>query len=91
VQMHVSPSYSTRAGQSTSSDGTTIAAAGIGAADTLLRVQDGETVVFSGFLHEREAGSASVTNINQPARPIRSELVILLTPTIVRLAAASPH
>jgi len=91
VQMHVSPSYSTRAGQSTSSDGAVIAAAGIGAADTLLRVQDGETVVFSGFLHERETGSASATNTNQPVQPIRSELVILLTPTIVRLAAASPH
>ena len=82
VQMHLAPSYTSRTARSPS------AALRINETDTLVRVQDGETVVLSGFLSEREgAGPGSSASANQMTR---SELVILLTPTILR-AAGSPH
>lgn len=82
VQMHLAPSYTSRTARSPS------AALRINETDTLVRVQDGETVVLSGFLSEREGpGSGSSPSATQMTR---SELVILLTPTIVR-AAGSPH
>jgi len=81
VQMHLAPSYTSRTARSPS------AALRINETDTLVRVQDGETVVLSGFLSEREgAGPGSSANL----QVTRSELVILLTPTILR-AAGSPH
>ena len=82
VQMHVSPSYASRTSASSS------AALRVNEADTVVRVLDGETVVLSGFLNEREGQSSSVAN--QAAQSTRSELVILLTPTIVR-SAGLPH
>jgi MSHA biogenesis protein MshL len=85
VQMHVSPSYATRRGASTSD------VVSISETDTLVRVQDGETVVLSGFLSERgNVPAASATVVNPVVQGTRSELVILLTPTIVR-SAGSPH
>jgi Bacterial type II and III secretion system protein len=91
VQMHVSPFYTARTGSSRSSDGTSSPLVRVNEADTLVRVQDGETIVLSGFLSEREkGGSAAPASVNQPPSPVRSELVILLTPTIVR-SAGSPH
>jgi type II secretory pathway component GspD/PulD (secretin) len=78
VQMHVSPSYSSRTGASLS------AAIRVNQADTVVRVLDGETVVLSGFLTESAAA------VDHATPSTRSELVILLTPTIVR-SAASPH
>ena len=47
-----------------------------GEADTMVRVQEGQTVVVSGLLHE--CGAAA-----------RCELVVLLTPTLVGAAAAT--
>jgi MSHA biogenesis protein MshL len=86
VQMHVSPSYATRSGPSPSSD-----VLSISEADTVVRVLDGETVVLSGLLSGRETSrTGSSTALNQGSPAIRSELVILLTPTIVR-SAGSPH
>ena len=82
VQMHVSPSYASRTSASSS------AALRVNEADTVVRVLDGETVVLSGFLNEREGQSSSVAN--QAAQSTRSQLVILLTPTIVR-SAGLPH
>jgi type II secretory pathway component GspD/PulD (secretin) len=82
VQMHLAPSYTSRTTRSPT------AALRTNETDTLVRVQDGETVVLSGFLSEREgAGPGSSANDNQVTR---SELVILLTPIILR-AAGSPH
>jgi type II secretory pathway component GspD/PulD (secretin) len=84
VQMHVSPSFASRSGGSSS--GTVR----VTEADTLVRVQDGETVVLSGFVSERKAAWPSSATVNQAEQTTRSELVILLTPTIVR-SAGSPH
>jgi len=56
-------------------------------ADTLVRVQDGETVVLSGFLQHRTkvtAGTGVAGLFGAQSRAIvNSELVILLTPTVV--------
>ena len=84
VQMHVSPSYSSRTGASPS------AAIRVNETDTVLRLLDGETVVLSGFLTEREKPGRSPAVVNHVAETARSELVILLTPTIVR-SAGSPR
>jgi len=84
VQMHVAPSYASRTGASSS------AALRVNEADTLVRVQDGETVVLSGFLSERERAGQSAATPTQLMQTTRSELVILLTPTIVP-SAGSPH
>ncbi len=80
VQMHVSPSYVSRSGASTSDT------VRVTEADTVVRVQDGETVVLSGFVSERNQAGQSSATVNQAAQTTRSELVILLTPTIVRFA-----
>jgi hypothetical protein len=91
VQMHVSPSYTSRGAQKAQGP-TVVSAVRVNEADTLVRVQDGETIVLSGFLNEREsAGSGPPSNLNPQAHTVRSELVILLTPTIVRSTAGSPH
>jgi type II secretory pathway component GspD/PulD (secretin) len=63
-------------------------------ADTLMRVRDGETIVLAGFLSDAEkshhrnglaqlfAGDAHTT--------VRSELVVLLTPRVLKTAVSSP-
>ncbi len=87
VQLHVAPTYASRAGQVKSHAGDTFPVLRISEADTIVRVRDGETIVLSGFLEDREAekpapglaamfGGASRTIV-------KSELVILLTPTVV--------
>jgi len=59
----------------------------INEADTMARVRAGETVVLSGFLDDREttkpnAGLAGLFGAQSHAT-VKSELVILLTPTVV--------
>jgi hypothetical protein len=85
VQMHLSPSYATRRGLSRPPD-----VLRVNETDTLVRVLDGETVVLSGFLSESETGGAASAAQNTATHTSRSELVILLTPTIVR-SAGSPR
>lgn len=79
VQMQVSPSYSSRGA----------AAIRVNEADTVVRLLDGETIVLSGFVTEREKAGQSAA-VTQAMQSTRSELVILLTPTIVR-SAGLPH
>jgi MSHA biogenesis protein MshL len=59
-------------------------AAGLAAVDTLVRVQDGQTILLSGFLAERPHAIDG-----QAADTITRELVILLTPTVVVPGAAA--
>jgi type II secretory pathway component GspD/PulD (secretin) len=87
VQLHVAPSYTLRAGVSKSAGGT-LPVLRVNEADTLVRVQDGETVVLSGFLTEYEktkpaTGFTALFGAGQSRTTVRSELVILLTPSIV--------
>ncbi len=94
VQLHVSPSFATQTGESKDRHGVAVPVLTTHEADTLMRVRDGETIVLSGFLSEAEksrhrngltrlfAGDSHTT--------VRSELVVLLTPRVLKAAAASP-
>ncbi len=87
VQLSVSPSYAARRSQVKAPDGGSFPVLRIGEADTMARVRDGETIVLSGFLDEREttkpnAGLSGLFGAQTHATT-KSELVILLTPTVV--------
>ncbi len=87
VQLSVSPSYASRRSQVKSPDGGLFPVLRIDEADTLARVRDGETIVLSGFLDDRETtkpntGLAGLFGAQTHAA-VKSELVILLTPTVV--------
>jgi MSHA biogenesis protein MshL len=94
VQLHVSPSYATQTGESKDGHGVAVPVLTTHQADTLMRVRDGETIVLAGFLSEAEkshhrnglarlfAGDSHTT--------VRSELVVLLTPRVLKTAVASP-
>jgi type II secretory pathway component GspD/PulD (secretin) len=87
VLLNVSPTYASRAGQSKSVDGETFPVLRISEADMMVRVRDGETIVLSGFLESRETtkpatGLAAMFG-PRPRTTVKSELVILLTPSIV--------
>jgi type II secretory pathway component HofQ len=87
VLLNVAPTYTTRTGQSKSADGETFPVLHISETDTMLRVQDGETIVLSGFLESRQ-GTKPATGLSamfgtQLRTTVKSELVILLTPRIV--------
>ena len=87
VQLNVAPTYTSRSGPSQSSGPGTFPAQRVSEADTLVRLRDGETVVLSGFLAEHEVakpttGFAAMFNA-QSRTTVKSELVILLTPSIV--------
>ena len=87
VLLNVSPTYASRAGQSKSVDGETFPVLRISEADMMVRVRDGETIALSGFLENRETtkpatGMAAMFGA-RPRTTVKSELVILLTPSIV--------
>ena len=87
VLLNVAPSYSTRAGTVKPGNDDAVPLLHVNEADTTVRVQDGETIVLSGFLDSRQAakpatGFGAMFGV-QPRTTVRSELVILLTPTIV--------
>jgi MSHA biogenesis protein MshL len=92
VLLNVAPSYSMRTGQSKAHDDVTLPVLRISEADTVMRVRDGETIVLSGFLENRQATRPATgfgAMFGAPARTVvKSELVILLTPTIVSPGAA---
>jgi len=87
VQLQVAPTYTRKAEQQGSARPGSIPALNVSEADTLVRVQDGETVVLSGFLQHRTkvtAGTGVAGLFGAQSRAIvNSELVILLTPTVV--------
>jgi MSHA biogenesis protein MshL len=87
VQLNVSPTYASRRSELKSPEGAAFPVLRIGEADTMARVRDGETIVLSGFLDDREtvksdAGLAGLFGAQSHAR-VKSELVILLTATVV--------
>ena len=87
VQLHVAPTYASRAGQVKSHAGDTYPVLRISEADTIVRVRDGETIVLSGFLEDRETAKPATgftAMFGGTSRAtVKSELVILLTPTVV--------
>ena len=53
VQLSVAPTYTEKTGQTKSAAGDIFPVLQVSEADTLVRVQDGDTVVISGFLQDR--------------------------------------
>ena len=87
VQLNVAPTYAERAGVSKAARGDAFPVLQVSEADTLVRVQDGDTVVISGFLRDRQnakpnGGIAGFFGA-QTHETARSELVIMLTATVV--------
>jgi type II secretory pathway component GspD/PulD (secretin) len=71
IHMNVNPSVTERTGLATSQLGDQTPLITVREADTLVRVRQGETIVIAGLMHERTDRR-------------KTDLVILLTPTLVR-------
>ncbi|MDO8678130.1 MAG: hypothetical protein Q7R30_06155 [Acidobacteriota bacterium] len=95
ITMTIHPSISERLGQVTSPDGSVVPVIGVRATDTVVRMQDGQTVVIGGLMEHRSSRNRSgvpglqrapivgraFRNADDQDRKI--ELVILLTPTVI--------
>jgi MSHA biogenesis protein MshL len=93
IQLSVSPTYASRRSQVKSPEGGSVPVLRVQETDTTARVHAGETIVLSGFLDERDitkpnAGISGLFGAQSHATK-KSELVILLTPTIVVPGAPS--
>ncbi len=96
VQLSVSPTYARKSGEVKAGKGTPIPSLDISEVDSLMRVQEGDTVVLTGLLRERQetkaaAGFGGMFGA-QERHTVRSELIVMLTPTVVApgVAAAEP-
>jgi MSHA biogenesis protein MshL len=93
VTLSVTPSITTATGLARSEDDAPVPTSTVRETDTLLRVRDGETAVLTGWLHRMEPAAQVVPDTESagessvelaPARaPRLSDLVILLTPTVI--------
>ena len=95
VMMNIRPSISERVGQATSPDGSTVPIVSVRATDTVVRAQDGQTVVIGGLMqHRKSTTSTGIPGLEKA--PVfgslfrqkveegrKTELVILLTPRVV--------
>lgn len=87
VQLNVAPSYAERTGEAESPGGDTAPILSITESDTNVRVRDGDTVIVAGLLQDRTkttqgTGVAGFFGA-RTTENVKSELVILLTPTVV--------
>ncbi len=95
VIMNIRPSISERVGQATSPDGSIVPIISVRATDTVVRAQDGQTVVIGGLMQQKNTrstqgipGMKDVPVFGGLFRAKvdegrKTELVILLTPTVV--------
>ena len=95
IQMSISPSVTERTGQAVSRLGDTVPILSVREADTVVRVHPGETAVVAGLMQERiRTNTARVPLLSnvplvgglfrrQETERRKTDLVILLTPTIV--------
>jgi type II secretory pathway component GspD/PulD (secretin) len=87
VQLSVSPTYAERTGEVRAPAGGSVPILSIAEADTVVRVQEGETVVISGLIHDRTrvVPATGVSGVfgGQRRETMKAELVILLTPALV--------
>jgi type II secretory pathway component GspD/PulD (secretin) len=93
VLMSLAPTYAERTGEARAPGGDRVPVLSVSEADTLVRVQDGETVVIAGLLRERvqvkpAQGFGGLFGA-QDRRTGYVELVVLLTPTVVTPGGAS--
>jgi MSHA biogenesis protein MshL len=99
ITMSISPRVTARTGQARSRLGDTVPILSARETDTLVRVREGETVLIGGLLQERVTSETSKAPVlghlpvvgglfrRESRSTRRTELVILLTPTIVAPAA----
>ncbi len=95
IIMNIRPSISERVGQATSPGGDVVPIVAVRAADTVVRVKDGQTVVIGGLMQQRSAKNVSGVPVLQEVPVLgglfrqktdderKTELVILLTPTLI--------
>jgi MSHA type pilus biogenesis protein MshL len=95
ITMTIHPSISERLGQVTSPNGDVVPVIAVRATDTVVRVQDGQTVVIGGLMEQRSSRNRSgVPGLqrapiigrafkNADDQETKIELVILLTPTVI--------
>jgi type II secretory pathway component GspD/PulD (secretin) len=83
VHMSISASVTGQAGASSSPAERSLSPIVVREADTVVRVRPGETVVMAGWLHDRFSVDSSRTKRPETTRH-KTDLVILLTPTILQ-------
>jgi len=84
VHMNVSPTIATGARPgSPASTGTVVEV------DTAVRVRGGDTVVIAGLIREEPDTGPGGADGGKDRRPSRTELVVLLTPTVVSVSAGA--
>jgi MSHA type pilus biogenesis protein MshL len=101
INMSISPSITERTGQATSRFGDTVPIMTVREADTLVRVHENETIVIAGLMQERSSRDRTQVPVlgdlpvigglfRRDERATRkTDLVILLTPTIMTPGRAS--
>ncbi len=92
IHMSISPSVTERTGQAKSRLGDTVPIISVRETDTLVRVHQNETIVIAGLMQDRVTRQASLfARLFRCKKPTRrkTDLVILLTPTIVTPGAVS--
>jgi type II secretory pathway component GspD/PulD (secretin) len=87
VQLHIAPTYTENIGETRSYRGQSAPVLSFVEADSQVRVRDGHTVVIAGLLQDRVRTTPG-TGLSglfgaQSREPVRSELIILLTPVVV--------
>jgi type II secretory pathway component GspD/PulD (secretin) len=95
VIMNIRPSISERVGQATSPDGSKVPIISVRATDTVVRAQDGQTVIIGGLMQQKKTrdvtGIPGMKDVPVFGRFFRetvedgrkTELIILLAPTVV--------
>jgi MSHA type pilus biogenesis protein MshL len=95
VTLNIRPSITDRVGQATSPNGSVVPIVAVRAADTVVRVRDGHTVIIGGLMQSRSsrtrAGVPLLEDVPVVGHAFRrrddqdrkTELVILLTPTVL--------
>ena len=106
VIMNIRPSISERVGQATSPDGSTVPIISVRATDTVVRASDGQTVIIGGLMQHKNtrtvSGLPGMKDVpvfgglfrQKVEEGTKTELVILLTPTVVigrRASELSPR
>jgi MSHA biogenesis protein MshL len=85
IHMSIMPSITERTGTATSRLGDRVPIVSVREADTLVRVQEGETVVIAGLMQDR----TTVEKTKVPKKR-KTDLIILLTPTIMTPSEIAP-
>jgi MSHA type pilus biogenesis protein MshL len=95
VTLNIRPSITDRVGQATSPSGSVVPVVAVRAADTVVRVPDGQTVIIGGLMQSRSSRTRAGVPVMEDVPVLgpvfrkrddqdrKTELVILLTPTVL--------